>query len=43
MSFGNDDIFDTWYPIVTAGMRDAVFTGLHVCQMTRYEDIMNFI
>ena len=41
VSFGNDDIFDPWYPMGNGGMRDAVFLGLHVCQMMGYEDIMN--
>ena len=41
VSFGNDDIFDPWYPMGTGGMRDVVFLGLHVCQMMGYDDIMN--
>ncbi len=41
VSFGNDDIFDPWYPMGNGGMRDAVFLGLHVCQMMGYEEIMD--
>ncbi len=41
VSFGNDDIFDPWYPMGTGSMRDAVFLGLHVCQLMGYDDIMN--
>ena len=41
VSFGNDDIFDPWYPMGTGSMRDVVFLGLHVCQMMGYDDIMN--
>ena len=41
VSFGHDDIFDTWYPMGTGSLRDVVFMGLHVCQMMGYEDIMN--
>lgn len=41
VSFGHDDIFDPWYPLGTGNMRDAVFMGLHVCQMMGYEDIQN--
>lgn len=41
VSFGHDDIFDPWYPLGTGNMRDAVFMGLHVCQMMGYEEIMN--
>ena len=41
VSFGNDDIFDPWYPMGNGGMRDAVFLGLNVCQMMGYEEIMD--
>ena len=41
VSFGNDDIFDPWYPMGNGGMRDAVFLGLHVCQMMGYQEIMD--
>lgn len=41
VSFGHDDIFDPWYPLGTGDMRDAVFMGLHVCQMMGYQDIMD--
>jgi len=41
VSFGQDDIFDPWYPMGCGNQRDVVFLGLHVCQMMGYEDIMN--
>lgn len=41
VSFGQDDLFDPWYPLGNGGLRDAVFMGLHVCQMMGYEDIMS--
>lgn len=41
VSFGHDDIYDPWYPLGTGNMRDAVFMGLHVCQMMGYEEIQN--
>ena len=39
--FGQDDIFDPWYPLGCGSLRDVVFLGLHVCQMMGYEEIMN--
>ena len=41
VSFGHDDVFDPWYPLGTGNMRDAVFMGLHVCQMMGYQEIMD--
>ena len=41
VSFGQDDIFDPWYPMGYGSLRDVVFMGLHVCQMMGYEEIMN--
>lgn len=41
VSFGHDDIYDPFYPLGTGDPRDTVFMGLHVCQMTGYEDIQN--
>lgn len=41
VSFGQDDIFDPWYPMGKGGLRDAVFLGLHVCQMMGYQEIMD--
>lgn len=38
--FGQDDIFDPWYPLGCGSLRDVVFLGLHVCQMMGYEDIL---
>ena len=40
VSFGQDDIFDPWYPLGCGSLRDVVFLGLHVCQMMGYEDIL---
>lgn len=41
VAFGNDDMFDPWYPLGNGNMRDVVFLGLHVCHMMGYEEIMN--
>lgn len=41
VSFGQDDIFDPWYPMGKGGLRDAAFLGLHVCQMMGYQEIMD--
>ena len=41
VSFGQDDIFDPWYPMGTGSLREVVLMGLHVCQLMGYEDIMN--
>ncbi len=41
VAFGHDDIFDPWYPLGTGDMRDAIFMGLHVCQMMGYQEIMD--
>ncbi len=41
VSFGNDDLFDPWYPMGCGSMRDTTYLGLHVCQMMGYEDILN--
>ncbi|MCI8524496.1 MAG: cytosine deaminase [Oscillospiraceae bacterium] len=41
VSFGHDDIFDPWYPLGTGDLRDAVFMGLHVCQMMGYREILD--
>lgn len=41
VAFGNDDIFDPWYPMGNGNMRDVVFLGLHVCQMMGYQEIMD--
>ena len=40
VSFGQDDIFDPWYPMGNGSLRDAVYVGLLACQMTGYGDIM---
>lgn len=41
VAFGNDDMFDPWYPLGNGNMRDVVFLGLHVCQLMGYEELMN--
>lgn len=41
VAFGNDDMFDPWYPMGNGNMRDVVFLGLHVAHLMGYEDIMN--
>lgn len=41
VAFGNDDMFDPWYPMGNGNMRDVVFLGLHVTHLMGYEDIMN--
>ena len=40
VSFGNDDLFDPWYPMGCGTMRDATYLGLHIAQMMGYEDIL---
>ena len=37
--FGHDDIFDPWYPLGTGNVMDALFLGLHVCQLMGREEI----
>ena len=41
VAFGNDDLFDPWYPMGCGTMRDTVYLGLHVTQMMGREDILN--
>ena len=41
VSFGQDDIFDPWYPMGNGSLRDVVYMGLLACQMTGYGDIMD--
>ncbi|WP_416150348.1 cytosine deaminase [Salipaludibacillus sp. HK11] len=41
--FGHDDIFDQWYPLGTGNMLQVLHMGLHVCQLTGYEQIVNSI
>ena len=41
VSFGNDDLFDPWYPMGCGSMRDAVYLGLHVTQMMGYQEILD--
>ena len=37
--FGNDDVFDPWYPLGTANMLQVLHMGLHVCQLMGYGQI----
>ncbi|MDD6223321.1 MAG: cytosine deaminase [Lachnospiraceae bacterium] len=39
VSFGNDDIFDPWYPMGNGNMRDVVCQGLNISHLMGYEDI----
>ncbi|WP_027093531.1 cytosine deaminase [Cohnella thermotolerans] len=39
--FGHDDIFDPWYPLGTGNMLQVLFMGIHACQLTGYEQIVN--
>ncbi len=41
VAFGNDDLFDPWYPMGCGTMRDTVYLGLHVTQMMGREEILN--
>lgn len=41
VSFGQDDIYDPWFPMGNGGLRDVTYFGLNVCAMMGYEDIMN--
>lgn len=41
VAFGNDDLFDPWYPMGCGSMRDTVYLGLHAVQMMGYGEIMN--
>ena len=37
--FGQDDVFDPWYPLGTANMLQVLHMGLHVCQLMGYGQI----
>ncbi|WP_394209408.1 cytosine deaminase [Enterovibrio calviensis] len=37
--FGHDDVFDPWYPLGTANMLQVVHMGMHVCQITGYDQL----
>ncbi|MCI1679713.1 MAG: cytosine deaminase [Ewingella americana] len=37
--FGQDDVFDPWYPLGTANMLQVLHMGLHVCQLMGYQQI----
>ncbi len=41
VSFGQDDVFDPWFPMGNGNLRDANIFGLNVCGMMGYQDIMN--
>lgn len=41
VSFGQDDIQDPWNPLGTGGLRDVVFTGVYVTQMTGHDQIVD--
>ena len=37
--FGQDDVFDPWYPLGTGNMLQVLHMGLHVCQLMGYQQI----
>src|SRR5690625_2645994 len=39
VSFGHDDIFDPWYPLVTGNMLQVLNMGIHASQLMGYEQI----
>ncbi len=41
VSFGQDDVFDPWFPMGNGSLRDANIFGMNVCGMMGYEEIMN--
>jgi len=41
VSFGQDDVKDPWYPMGNGDMINVVHTGLHVCHMTTYNEILS--
>lgn len=41
--FGHDDILDPWYPLGTGNILQVLFMGIHVCQLTGYEQIQSAI
>lgn len=41
VSFGQDDIFDPWYPLGNGSMRDVVYEGLLAGGLMGYSDLMN--
>lgn len=41
--FGQDDIFDPWYPLGNASMLQVLHMGLHAAHMMGYEDIKKSI
>ena len=41
VSFGNDDIMDPFYPIGYGNMLDVLNMGVHVCQLTGYQQLID--
>lgn len=41
--FGQDNIFDPWYPLGTGNMLQVLHMGLHVCQIMGYSQINDSI
>ncbi len=39
VGFGQDCVLDPWYPLGNGDMLDVAFMGLHVAQMTGYDDM----
>ena len=41
--FGQDDIFDPWYPLGTGNMLQVLHMGIHAAQLMGYEQIVDSI
>lgn len=41
VSFGQDDVFDPWFPMGNGSLRDVNIFGMNVCGMMGYQEIMN--
>ncbi len=39
VSFGQDDVFDPWYPLGNGSLRDVNLVGMLACQMMGYQDL----
>ena len=37
--FGQDDVFDPWYPLGNGSLRDVNLVGMLACQMMGYQDL----
>ena len=41
VSFGQDDVFDPWFPMGNGSLRDVNIFGMNICGMMGYQEIMN--